>query len=287
MPGADWMHPLRPFEEPILPTRDQSRSGQTSIRSSAEPLSRELVNSGVASPFTVTITHSGREFRVTLPMARIFLDHARTVIERDESRLVVLAHVGGVELLLVTPTTPLCAVDAQTLPATLLWDARHPIAATEKSAEEAREEVLTAPKSRPDPETEPLHQRVLAATYPLVVHGGVKALSVAEIEAASGASRADIEREFGSRDELVRQCLQLRERQWTLGLVQAGARARGTTPESRLLAIFDVFDEWFHRDDYEACTFINVLVEMGKSHPLGRISIKHLENIRDIVARLA
>lgn len=225
--------------------------------------------------FTVTITHCGRHFRVTLPMARIFLDHARTVIERDESRLVVLAHAAGVELLLVTPTTPLCAVDAQTEPATLLWDARHPAAAEAPAA------------TTPDPDSEPLHQRVLAATYPLVVHHGVKALSVGEIEAASGASRADIEREFGSRDELVRQCLQLRERQWTLGLVQAGARARGTTPESRLLAIFDVFDEWFHRDDYEACTFINVLVEMGKSHPLGRMSIKHLENIRDIVARLA
>jgi AcrR family transcriptional regulator len=249
---------LRPYEEHLLPTRDDIST---------------------AMPFTVTITHCGREFRVTLPMARIFLDHARTVIERDESRLVVLAHAAGVELLLVTPSTPLCAVDAQTEPATLLWDARRPVT--------VGDQVAAAPEPQPKPGSEPLHRRVLAATYPLVVHRGVKALSVGEIEAASGASRADIEREFGSRDELVRQCLQLRERQWTLGLVQAGARARGTTPESRLLAIFDVFDEWFHRDDYEACTFINVLVEMGKSHPLGRMSIKHLENIRDIVARLA
>lgn len=256
----------------MLPTRDQSSADQTGANGS----NGDLVNAA-GSPFSVTITHCGREFRVTLPMARIFLDHARTVIEKDESRLVVLAHVGGVELLLVTPTTPLCATDGRTQPPTLLWTARH------REPDAAEPGVVEAT----EPEAEPLHQRVVAATYPLIVHHGVKSLSAEEIEAASGVSRADIEREFGSRDELVRQCLQLREHQWTLGMVQAGARARGTTPESRLLAIFDVFDEWFHRDDYEACTFINVLVEMGKSHPLGRISIKHLENIRDIVARLA
>lgn len=273
----------------MLPTRDPSSADQTGTNgSSADQTGRDLVNAA-SSPFSVTITHCGREFRVTLPMARIFLDHARTVIEQDESRLVVLAHVGGVELLLVTPTTPLCAVDGQTQPPTVLWSARHreADAAEPDIAAGAAPEAQVAPQLEPETESEPLHQRVIAATYPLIVHHGVKSLSIEEIEAASAASRAEIEREFGSRDELVRQCLQLREHQWTLGMVQAGARARGTTPESRLLAIFDVFDEWFHRDDYEACTFINVLVEMGKSHPLGRISIKHLENIRDIVARLA
>jgi len=261
----------------MLPTRDHSSADQSSTKPSGTPDGNAGTGpvNPAGSPFSVVITHCGREFRVTVPMARIFLDHARTVIDQDESRLVVLAHVGGVELLLVTPSTPLSAVDGQTQPPTLLWDASH------------RDPDGAQPEAAAEPESEPLHQRVLAATYPLIVHHGVKSLSAEEIEAASGASKTEVEREFGSRDELVRQCLQLREHQWTLGIVQAGARARGTTPESRLLAIFDVFDEWFHRDDYEACTFINVLVEMGRSHPLGRISIKHLENIRDIVAQLA
>ena len=39
----------------------------------------------------------------------------------------------------------------------------------------------------------------------------------------------------------------------------------GLTPEERLLAIFDVFDDWFHRDDFEACSFINVLLETADS----------------------
>ena len=64
--------------------------------------------------------------------------------------------------------------------------------------------------------------------------------------------------------------LELREERWTLDWVEAEARRRGTTPEEQLLAIFDLFDEWFHREDFEACSFINVLLEMGPRIPPAR-----------------
>jgi hypothetical protein len=36
----------------------------------------------------------------------------------------------------------------------------------------------------------------------------------------------------------------------------------------QLLAIFDVFHDWFQsRDGFEGCSFINVLLEMGAAHP--------------------
>ena len=63
--------------------------------------------------------------------------------------------------------------------------------------------------------------------------------------------------------------LEAREERWTLGWVEAEARRRGGTPEEQLLAIFDLFDEWFHREDFEGCSFINVLLEMGSAHPAG------------------
>ena len=62
---------------------------------------------------------------------------------------------------------------------------------------------------------------------------------------------------------------------------------RGSNPEERLLAIFDVLDEWFHRDDFEAGSFIKVLLELGPNHPAGDASVRHLEQIRMIVRRLA
>jgi hypothetical protein len=76
---------------------------------------------------------------------------------------------------------------------------------------------------------------------------------------------------------------------WTREWVEAEARKRGGTPEEQLLAIFDLFDEWFHRDDFEGCSFVNVMLEFGggNSHPLGQASAVHLENIRSVVRTLA
>ena len=132
-----------------------------------------------------------------------------------------------------------------------------------------------------------LHDRILTAAYPLFVHRGVRGVSLYEVQDAAGVSASEFDEEFPSRDALAEECLRLREREWTIGKIAEGARARGVTPEGRLLAIFDVFDEWFHRDDYEACTFVNVLLEMGREHPLGRASVEYLVHIRQLLAALA
>ena len=58
--------------------------------------------------------------------------------------------------------------------------------------------------------------------------------------------------------------------------------------DEQLLAIFDVFDEWFRRDDFEGCSFINILLETAnREHPVGRASAEHLENIRSVLRSLA
>jgi AcrR family transcriptional regulator len=132
-----------------------------------------------------------------------------------------------------------------------------------------------------------VRDRILSSAYPLFTTRGIRDVSVEEIQRAAGVTPDEFKGEFESRDTLAAECLERREREWTLGVVEAGARARGTTPEERLLAIFDVFDEWFRRDDYEACTFINVLLEMGREHPLGRASAEYLVHIRNVVGTLA
>jgi AcrR family transcriptional regulator len=130
-------------------------------------------------------------------------------------------------------------------------------------------------------------ERLIEAAYELFSRRGVRDVSVKEIVARSGIARATLYRYFSSKDDLVRAFLQLREQRWTFGAVETEARRRGDDPEQRLLAIFDVFDEWFRRPDFEACSFVNVLFEMGPGHPLGQASIQHLQRIRDMVQTLA
>jgi AcrR family transcriptional regulator len=129
--------------------------------------------------------------------------------------------------------------------------------------------------------------RILATAYELFSHRGVRDVGINELIERSGVAKSTFYRHFPSKDALVLAFLALRDQVWTVDLIVSEARRRGSTPEGRLLAIFDVFGDWFHRDDFEACTFINVLLEMGPEHPLGEASIGYLARIRGHIQALA
>jgi AcrR family transcriptional regulator len=129
--------------------------------------------------------------------------------------------------------------------------------------------------------------RMLGAAYELFSTRGIRGVGVDELISRSGVAKATFYRHFPSKDDLVLAFLQLREDVWTKDLIMAEAGRRGTTPEEQLLAIFDVFADWFQRSDFEGCTFINVLLEMGPAHPLGRASIDYLSHIREHVRLFA
>jgi AcrR family transcriptional regulator len=130
-------------------------------------------------------------------------------------------------------------------------------------------------------------ERILDTAYELFSHRGIRDVGVDEVIQRAAVAKATLYRHFRSKDELVLAFLDLREQRWTRDYIEAEAQRRGATPEERLFAIFDVFDEWFHRDDFEACTFVNVLFEMGPEHAVGGASISHLEQIRWLVQRFA
>ena len=131
------------------------------------------------------------------------------------------------------------------------------------------------------------HERIIEASYRLFSRRAVRDVAMDEIVIASGIAKATLYRHFATKDTLVLAFLARREVDWTFEIIEQGARSRSSDPEEQLLAIFDVFDDWFHRDDFEACSFINVLLEMGADHPLGRASTVHLANIRSVVKGFA
>jgi AcrR family transcriptional regulator len=144
--------------------------------------------------------------------------------------------------------------------------------------------ATTSPVRRAEPTA---RERILETAYELFSRRGIRDVGIDELIERAGVAKATLYRHFRSKDDLVVAFLERREQRWTLEFVEVESRLRGATPEEQLLAVFDVLDEWFRRDDFEACSFINTLLEMRVRHPAGKASIRHLQNIKSLVKRLA
>jgi AcrR family transcriptional regulator len=140
---------------------------------------------------------------------------------------------------------------------------------------------------RPTDSRTPARERILDTAYELFSRRGIRDVGVDEVIDRAGVAKATLYRHFRSKSDLALAFLERREQRWTLGFVEAEARRRGGTPHEQLLAIFDVFDGWFRDENFDTCSFINVLLEMGPQDALGQASIRHLDNIRTVVRRLA
>ena len=131
-------------------------------------------------------------------------------------------------------------------------------------------------------------ERILDTAYELFSKHGTRAVGVDRIIAEAGAAKMTLYRNFASKDELIVAFLAAREERWTRGWLQAEVERRADTPAARLLAIFDVFGEWFALPDFEGCSFINVMLELTDREDPGRVaSVKHLSVIREFLSGLA
>jgi AcrR family transcriptional regulator len=131
-------------------------------------------------------------------------------------------------------------------------------------------------------------ERILDTAYDLFSRHGIRAVGVDRIIATSGVAKMSLYRHFHSKDALVLAFLKEREKRWTMEWLHAEAMSRADDGAGRMLAIFDVFDEWFRQTDFEGCSFINVLLEFGGlEHPIRQATAVHLATIRGLVREFA
>jgi AcrR family transcriptional regulator len=131
-------------------------------------------------------------------------------------------------------------------------------------------------------------ERILDTAYELFSRHGTRAVGVDRIIAECGIAKMTLYRNFPSKNDLILAFLERRDELWTRAWLQAEARRRGTSPAERLLAIFDTFEGWFARADFEGCSFINVMLEVDElDSPIRQATVRHLESIRGFVSGLA
>src|SRR3954447_3075185 len=131
-------------------------------------------------------------------------------------------------------------------------------------------------------------ERISVAAYELFSRGGVRGTGVDAIIERSGVARQTLYRQFASKQALALAFLHRREEEWTQAWLQTEVEARTADPAARLLAVFDVFDEWFRRPGFEGCAFINVMLEHAEpDDPVRMECVECLARIRSWLAAQA
>ena len=130
-------------------------------------------------------------------------------------------------------------------------------------------------------------ERILAAADELFAQRGIRDVGIAELILRAGVAKATFYGHFASKDELVLAFLKRCHQNLTVEQIIAECRRRSEDPTAQLLAIFDVLDGWFRRDDFQACAFVSTMLEMGPTHPLGEASINYLAQVRAFMRTLA
>jgi AcrR family transcriptional regulator len=131
-------------------------------------------------------------------------------------------------------------------------------------------------------------ERIGRAAYELFSRHGVRDVGVDAIVAKAGAAKMTLYRNFPSKDDLILDFLRRREQLWTREWLQHESRLRGERPQDQLLAIFDLFSDWFDRPDFEGCAFLTTMMEItDTASPVRRASVEHLAHIRAYLHELA
>lgn len=130
-------------------------------------------------------------------------------------------------------------------------------------------------------------ERILAASYDLFLKRGVRAVGINEIIDTAAVAKATFYSHFPSKNDLILAFFERRQQLFTVGYLTAEAQRRGSTPREQLLAIFGIFDEWFHSPDFAGCPYIRALLETGPAHPVGSASVAYLTDMRSSVETAA
>jgi AcrR family transcriptional regulator len=116
---------------------------------------------------------------------------------------------------------------------------------------------------------------------------GFHATGIDRILAASGVAKMTLYKHFRSKDDLILAALRLRDerfRQWLAEAVENRARS----PRKRLLALFDVLEEWFSAPGFQGDMFLNAAAEYGDpAHPVRAAAADHKAAMRQYFVDLA
>ena len=116
---------------------------------------------------------------------------------------------------------------------------------------------------------------------------GFHATGIDHILAVSGVAKMTLYNHFRSKDDLIVAALEFRDRQY-MAWLQAQVERTASSPEDRLLAIFDALETWFRTDTFNGCLFLAATQEYAdRAHPIHLQAAAHKRHVFDYILSLA
>jgi AcrR family transcriptional regulator len=113
--------------------------------------------------------------------------------------------------------------------------------------------------SPPSPRKRSARDRLLEAADRLFYDEGIHNVGIDRVLEQSGVAKGSLYYNFGGKDDLVRTYLENRHAKWAARIDEELAGA--TTPDAKILAVFDALAALFAAPDFRGCAFINAAAE--------------------------
>lgn len=131
----------------------------------------------------------------------------------------------------------------------------------------------------------PARERLLYTAHRLFYREGIRATGIDKVIAESGVTKVTFYRHFPSKNDLVCAYLEMRHALWMAWF--ADALARHGKAGTGLVALAPALGEWFTREDFRGCAFINSVSELGDTVPeVNAIARRHKQDMTDLLAML-
>lgn len=133
----------------------------------------------------------------------------------------------------------------------------------------------------------PVRERLLDAAIRLFCRSGIGTTSIDAVVAESGIARMTLYSHFGSKDGLVLAALEHEGAAWRAWFFTRLAEITGRA-QDRIIGVFDILAEWFGRDDYFGCAFMNAVLEArNQDETLLAITFAHKGQVLEQLKALA
>ncbi|MGI9303846.1 MAG: TetR/AcrR family transcriptional regulator [Gammaproteobacteria bacterium] len=128
---------------------------------------------------------------------------------------------------------------------------------------------------------------LISTAVKLFARQGYHATGIDQIIAESGVAKMTLYNHFKSKNELILAALRRYDEDARHRIMRSIER-RARNPRERLLALFDVLDEWFTSDKFFGCMFINATAEFAQhDDPIHAVAEQHKRLLRNYLREQA